>query len=67
MDNSLANSPVGLTSRKIAFALVEEVSGKDWRDRDIDKLQEAFAEFGDAIVRQIVKAVLIIGEDNDSN
>jgi hypothetical protein len=55
MDNQLANSPVGLASRKIGFALVEEIAYKDWRARDVDKLQEAFAEFGAAIVDQIIK------------
>jgi hypothetical protein len=54
MDNQLANSPIGLASRKIGFALITEIAGKDWRDRSVYSLQEAFSEFGEAIVKQIV-------------
>lgn len=48
--NSAANSPLGLASRKLAFALVEEVGGANWKDRNIDRLQESLFLYGKAIV-----------------
>jgi hypothetical protein len=52
MDNTQANSPLGLASRGLAFALVQEIAGKDWRDRDVDKLQEALYEYGIALAKK---------------
>lgn len=49
LSNEQANSPLGIASRLLAFALVEQVAGKDWRDRNVDKLQEALHDYGDAI------------------
>lgn len=49
MTNKEANSPLGLASRGLAFALIEEVGGKDWRDKDVTKLQEKLFQYGKAI------------------
>jgi len=54
MNNEEANSELGRSSRILAFALVEEVAGEDWRDRDIDKLQRALFEFGKALKSELV-------------
>ena len=54
MDNEEANSELGLASRILAFAFVEEVAGQDWKDRDITKLQIALFEYGKAIKSELV-------------
>lgn len=61
MDNQLANSPIGLASRKIGFALCE-ITNSNWRDGRVNHLQEAFAEFGMAICFTIVQELKIKGE-----
>lgn len=52
MDNNQANTQLGTASRGLAFALVEQVAGKDWRNRDVTKLQEALYEYGEALARR---------------
>jgi hypothetical protein len=59
MNNEQANSPIGLASRKIGFALVEQVAGKDWRDRDVTAIQEAFCEFGFAVVKSVERTMKV--------
>lgn len=49
MTNKEANSPLGVASRHLAFEFVEQVAGKDWRDRDVTKLQTALYFWGKAI------------------
>lgn len=51
MTNEEANDPIGLAARKIGFALVEQVAGIDWRERDVTEIQEAFSDFGHAITQ----------------
>jgi hypothetical protein len=53
MNNAEANTPLGIASRGLAFALVEQIAGQDWRDRDVDKLQICLFHYGNAISEQI--------------
>jgi hypothetical protein len=57
MTNKEANSALGLASRKLAFALVEEISGKNWTDRDINKLQEALYYYGKEIANKCLRTL----------
>lgn len=49
LTNEEANSKLGIASRFLAFALVEQVAGKDWRDQNITELQEALFNYGKEI------------------
>lgn len=49
LTNEEANSKLGIASRFLAFALIEQIAGKDWRDRDVTELQEALFNYGKAI------------------
>jgi len=51
MNNEEANSPLGLAARGLAFALIEQVAGVDWHDRDVTKLQVALYYYGMAIAK----------------
>lgn len=53
MNNTEANTPLGIASRGLAFALVEQLAGKDWRDRDVDKLQICLFHYGKEISERI--------------
>jgi hypothetical protein len=57
MNNDEANSPLGIASRHLAFAFIEQVAGKDWRDRDVTALQEGLYEYGNAIAAASAKSV----------
>lgn len=46
LTNQEANSPLGIASRGLAFAFVEQVAGRDWRDRDVTALQSALYKYG---------------------
>ena len=51
LTNEEANSPLGIASRHLAITLIEEIAGKDWRDRDVTLLQEALYHYGYEIAR----------------
>ena len=53
MTNEEANSPLGLASRSLSFALIEEVGGHNWRDKDITKLQKQLFHYGKAIAELV--------------
>lgn len=52
MDNNAANSPLGISSRKLAFSL-DAMVNENWNKTErINKLQETLYEYGDEIAKK---------------
>lgn len=52
METNEANSPLGLASRFLAFALIEQVGNRKWHDSNVNKLQGALYDYGVAIAKK---------------